>query len=160
GPSEQLPEVGRQGAAAGRAGRDGQPADQALLRVEAAQHGRALPEELPVHGQGDELVAGLGGDLVALLTRIDGDELARPAARAAPEGAFVARQDGGEPEAAGRGGALGLNPPVAADPHDLDGPELEELEFAPERPAAELAEAQVPAGEGPGQLVEVTGRQR
>src|SRR5262249_35548175 len=115
GPSEQLPEVGRQGAAAGRAGRDGQPADQALLRVEAAQHGRALPEELPVHGQGDELVAGLGGDLVALLTRIDGDELARPAAPAAPEGAFVARQDGGEPEAAGRGGALGLNPPVAAD---------------------------------------------
>ena len=53
-----------------------------------------------------------------------------------------------------------MNPPVAGDPQDLERSELKELEFAPERPSAELPEAQVPPGEGPGQLVEVTGPQR
>src|SRR5262249_7525725 len=84
GPSEQLLEVSRQGRAAGRAGRDGEPAGQPLVGVEAAQHGGALPEEVPVHGQGDELVAGRGGDVVAVLSRSEGDELARLAAPAAP----------------------------------------------------------------------------
>jgi hypothetical protein len=42
----------------------------------------------------------------------------------------------------------------------LDRPELEELEFAPERPAADLLEAKVPPAEPLGQLVGVTGAQR
>jgi hypothetical protein len=37
---------------------------------------------------------------------------------------------------------------------------LKELELAPERPAAELPEAKVPAAEPLGQLVGVTGAQR
>src|SRR5262249_13873433 len=102
GQVEQLPEVGRQGAAARRAGREGAPADQPLFRVESTQHGRALPEEIAVHGQADELVV-VRGDVVTLLTRIDRDELARLAVPAAPAGALVARQDGSEPETAGRG---------------------------------------------------------
>src|SRR6516225_7954462 len=46
------------------------------------------------------------------LTRIDRDDLARLAAPAAPDGAGVPRHHGGEPEAAGGEGALGLKPPV------------------------------------------------
>src|SRR5262249_984647 len=134
-------------------------AGQPLFRVEPAQHGRALPEAIPVHGQADELVVGRG-DVVALLTRVDGDELARLAAPATPEGALVGRQDGSEPEAAGRGGARGMKRPGAGYREEVDRSEVKELEFAPERPAAELPEAKVPPAEPLGQLVEVTGPQR
>ena len=53
-----------------------------------------------------------------------------------------------------------MNPAVAGCPKDLDPSELKELEFAPERPAAELPEAKIPPRERLGQLVEVTGAQR
>src|SRR5262249_1447730 len=159
GQIEQLPEVGRQGAAARRAGRDGAPADQPLFRVEPTKHGRALPEESPGHGQTDEIV-GVGGDVVTLLTRIDRDDLARLAAPASPDGACVPRQYGSEPKAAGGKETLGLKPPVAGCVNDLDPSELKELEFAPERPAAELPEAKFPPAEPLGQLVGVTGPQR
>jgi hypothetical protein len=43
---------------------------------------------------------------------------------------------------------------------DLDASELKELELAPERPAADLPEAMIPAGKRCGQFVEVTGVQR
>jgi hypothetical protein len=92
--------------------------------------------------------------------RVDGDDLARLAAPASPDGACIARQHGGDAKAAGREGALGLEPPVAGGAEDLGPSELEELEFAPERPAAELAEAQLPPAEPLGQLVGVTGSQR
>ena len=55
---------------------------------------------------------------------------------------------------------LSLKPPVAGGAKDLGRSELKELEFAPERPAAELPDAQVPAAEPLGQLVGVTGSQR
>jgi hypothetical protein len=55
---------------------------------------------------------------------------------------------------------LGLKPPVAGRVNDLDPSELQELEFAPERPAAELPEAKLPAAEPLGQLVGVTGARR
>jgi hypothetical protein len=52
-----------------------------------------------------------------------------------------------------------MKPPVAGCANDLDSSELEELEFAPERPAAKLPEAKFP-GQPLGQLVEATGAQR
>src|SRR5262249_42507640 len=134
---EHFPEVSRQGAATGRAGGDGEPAGQTLFRVEPTEHGRALPEEIPVHRQADHQVVG-GAHVVAFLTRVDRDDLAGLAAPASPDGASVARQYGSEPEAAGGKGTQGLKPPVAGGVNDLDRSELQELEFAPERPAAEL----------------------
>jgi hypothetical protein len=156
---EQFPEVSRQGAATGRTGRYGEPADQPLFRVEPTKHGHALPEQVPVHGQADELVVGRG-DVVRFLTRNERDDLARLAAPASPEGAFVFRQDGSEAKAAGGRGALCMKPAVAGYPHDLDPAELKFLEFASERPAADLPEAMIPAVEPLGQFVEVTGAQR
>jgi hypothetical protein len=99
---EQFPEVSPQGAATGRTGREGEPADQPRFRVEPIKHGRALPEEIPVHGQDDALVVSRG-DVVAFLTRIDRDDLAGLAAPASPEGACVPRQHGSESKAAGGG---------------------------------------------------------
>src|SRR5262249_42757694 len=128
-------------------------------RVEPALHRRPPPEEIPVHGQADDLVVGRG-DVVAFLTRVERDELARLAAPASPEGAFVARQHGSEPKAAGGRGGLGMRPPGAGGPKDLNPLELKELEFAPERPAAELPEATIPAAEPLGQLVGVMGPER
>src|SRR5262249_49457172 len=98
--------------------------------------------------------------VVAFLTRIDGDDLARLAAPAAPDGACVPRQYRSEAKAAGGKGTLGLKPPVAGGVKDLDRSELKELEFAPERPAGELPEAKLPPAEPRGQLVGVTGAQR
>jgi hypothetical protein len=43
-----------------------------------------------------------------------------------------------------------LKPPVAGGVNDLDRSELQELEFAPKRPAAELPEAKLPAAEARG----------
>ena len=53
-----------------------------------------------------------------------------------------------------------MKPPVAGCANDLDSSELEELEFAPERPAAELPETKLPGAEPLGQLVGVTDSQR
>src|SRR5215467_14025135 len=58
------------------------------------------------------------------------------------------------------GRALGLKPPVAGCADDLGPSELKDLEFAPERPAAELPEAKFPPAEPLGQLVGVTNLQR
>src|SRR5262249_53259127 len=143
---EQVREVSRQGAATVRTGRDGEPAGQPLLWVEPSKHDRALPEEIPVHGQADHQVVGRA-DVVAFLTRFDRDDLARLAAPASPDGVCVPRQDGGEPKAAGGKGALCLKPPAAGGVKDLDPFELKELEFAPERPAAELPAATFPPAE-------------
>src|SRR5262249_50146179 len=113
----------------------------------------------PVHGQADELVVSRG-DVVRFLIRNERDDLARLVAPASPEGAFVPRQDGSEPKAAGGRGALRMKPPVAGYPQDLDPSELKDLEFAPERPAADLPEAMIPAAEPLGQFVKVAGAQR
>src|SRR6516162_9281671 len=80
-------------------GREGESAGQPLFRVEPTEHGRALPEEIPVHGQADHQVVGRA-HVVAFLTRIDRDDLARLAAAASPGGACVPRQHGSEPKAA------------------------------------------------------------
>jgi hypothetical protein len=53
-----------------------------------------------------------------------------------------------------------MKPPVAGYPQDLDPSDLKELEFAPERPAADLPQAMIPAVEPLGQFVEVMGAQR
>jgi hypothetical protein len=53
-----------------------------------------------------------------------------------------------------------MEPPVAECAEDLGPSELKELEFAPERPAADLPEAKFPPAEPLGQLVGVTGSQR
>jgi hypothetical protein len=53
-----------------------------------------------------------------------------------------------------------MEPPVAECAKDLDPIELKELEFAPERPTADLPEAKIPPAEPLGQLVGVTGSQR
>jgi hypothetical protein len=98
--------------------------------------------------------------VVAFLTRIDGNDLVRLAAPASPDVALVPRQQGGEAEAAGGKGALGMKPAVAGGAKDLGPAELKELEFAPERPAAELPEAKFPPAEPLAQLVGVTGAQR
>src|SRR5262249_34507189 len=63
-------------------------------------------------------------------------------------------------KAAGRNGPLGLKPAVARGAKDLGPSELKELEFALERPAAELPDAQVPLAEPLGQFLGVTGPQR
>src|SRR6516162_6517415 len=115
-------------------GREGESAGQPLFRVEPTEHGRALPEEIPVHGQADHQVVGRA-HVVAFLTRIDRDDLARLAAPASPDGACVPRQHGSEAKAAGGKETLGMKPPVAGGANDLDSSELKELEFAPERPA-------------------------
>src|SRR5262249_20371064 len=69
-------------------------------------------------------------------------------------------QYGSEAKAAGGKEALGMKPPVAGCANDLGPSELKELEFAPERPAAELPEAKFPPAEPLGQLVGGTGPQR
>jgi hypothetical protein len=53
-----------------------------------------------------------------------------------------------------------MKPPVAGYPQDLDPSELKFLEFAPERPAADLPEVMIPEVEPLGQFVEVAGAQR
>ena len=55
---------------------------------------------------------------------------------------------------------MGMKPSVGRCTKDLDPSELKELEFAPERPAAELPEAKFPAAEPLGQLVGIAGAQR
>src|SRR5262249_61767467 len=94
------------------------------------------------------------------LPRVDSDDLALLAAPASPDGACVPRQHGSEPKAAGGKEALGLKPPISGCANDLGPSELKELEFAPERPAAELPETKFPPVESLGQLVGVTDPQR
>jgi hypothetical protein len=55
---------------------------------------------------------------------------------------------------------LALEPPVAGCVNDLDPSELKGLEFAPERPVAELPQAKFPPAEPLGWLVGGTGAQR
>jgi hypothetical protein len=98
--------------------------------------------------------------MVRLLARDKHPDLARLQAPAAPDGAFVGGQDGGATKAVGRWGALDVNHSVDGGPEDLDSPELQELELALERPAAELSEAMFPTEERFSHFVEVAGSQR
>jgi hypothetical protein len=79
---------------------------------------------------------------------------------ATPDGVFVLGQDWKAAEAAGGRPTLGVNHAIDGNPEDLNPSQLEELDLAPERPAAELPETKIPLWERLSQLVEVTSTQR
>jgi hypothetical protein len=86
-------------------------------------------------------------------------DLARLQAPATPDGVFVRGQDGKAAKSVGGRPTLEVKPPVGGNPKDLNPPQLKDLELTLERPTAQLPATQVPAGQGVGQFVEITGPQ-